>query len=110
MAPQGELWVPGFLQSIFVVLRKDGFAVTCCATRGRQYCVYAKWSRRSWKFPCHAFTSNVRLSTSFATVILASSPSPNSLEIASFTRPRIKHFPDDGRKVIGSSRQQAVSK
>lgn len=34
MAPQGELWVPGFPQSIFVVLRKDGFAVTCCAKRG----------------------------------------------------------------------------
>lgn len=55
-------------------------------------------------------TSNVRLSASFATVILASSPSPNSLETASSTGPRMKHFPDDGRKVIGSSRRQAVSK
>lgn len=58
VAPQGELWVPGFPESIFVVLRKDGFAVTCCATSGWLYCVYAKWSRivsnwHSWKFPSH---------------------------------------------------------
>lgn len=116
VAPQSELWVPGFPQSIFVVLRTDGFAVTCCAKRGRQYWVYVKWSQivffqsRSWKFPYHPLTSNVRLSTSFATVILASSPSPNSLETASSTRPRMKHFSDDARKVIGSLRQQAVSK
>lgn len=50
-----------------------------------------------------SLTSYAMLSASLATVNPASSPSPISLETASSTRPRMKDFPDDGRKVMASA-------
>lgn len=105
VAPQGELGAPGLPQSVLVAdLRKEA-ALTGAASRGRR--------GRAWKAvfkvasPPRSLTSYARLSASLATVSPASSPSPSSLETASSTRPRMKDFPADGRKLIGSSRQQA---
>lgn len=60
VAPQGELWVPGFPQSILVVLvcsymLGDNIALM---QNGAELCFS---SRRSWKFPSHLECEAVRL-------------------------------------------------
>ena len=107
VAPQGELRVPGLPQSVFAIgdlreeSRKQILGVSLREGSVRFESTVARCCSSV------ALTSYARLSASLATVSPASSPSPSSSETASSTLPRMKDFPDDGRKVMASEKTRS---